>query len=90
MSDNVSFTMQGLNDYIYWQTEDKRTLKKINHLIKDIVRNGYEGIGNPEPLKGNLSGYWSREIDEKNRVIYRINENNDIEIIQCKGHYSDR
>ena len=90
MTDNVSFTMQGLNDYIYWQTEDKRTLKKINQLIKDIARNGYTGIGSPEPLKGNLSGYWSREIDEKNRIVYRIKENEDIEIIQCKGHYSDR
>ena len=90
MTDNVSFTMQGLNDYIYWQTEDKRTLKKINQLIRDIARNGYTGIGSPEPLRGNLSGYWSREIDEKNRIVYRIKENEDIEIIQCKGHYSDR
>lgn len=90
MIDNISFTMRGLNDYIFWQTEDKRTLKKINQLIKDIIRNGYTGIGNPEPLKGNLSGYWSREIDEKNRIIYRLKENDDVEIIQCKGHYSDK
>lgn len=90
MRDNVSFTMLGLEDYIYWQTEDKRTLKKINQLIKDIIRNGYIGIGNPEPLKGNLSGYWSREIDEKNRIIYKVKDNDSIEIIQCRGHYSDK
>jgi toxin YoeB len=90
MSDQITFTLRGLEDYIYWQTEDKRTLKKINLLIKDILRNGYTGIGNPEPLKGNLSGYWSREIDEKNRVVYKIKDNDDVEIIQCKGHYGDK
>ena len=57
MSDNTIFSLHGLDDYIYWQTEDKRTLKKLNRLIKDILRNGYTGIGNPEPLKGNFSGY---------------------------------
>lgn len=56
-------------DYLYWQTQDKKTLKKINILIKDIDRNGYEGIGKPEMLKGNLSGMCSREIDEKNRIV---------------------
>jgi len=65
-------------------------LKKINRLINDILRSGYVGIGSPEPLKGNLSGYWSREIDQKNRLIYRINDNDDTEIIQCKGHYTDK
>ena len=90
MSDTICFSINGLDDYIYWQTEDKRTLKKINSLIKDIVRNGYTGIGNPEPLKGNLVGYWSREIDEKNRVVYRIKDDGDVEIIQCKGHYEDK
>jgi toxin YoeB len=90
MADNLSFSMQGLDDYIYWQTEDKRTLKKINKLIYDVLRNGHEGMGNPHPLKGNLSGYWSREIDEKNRLIYRIKEDEDVEIYQCKGHYDDK
>lgn len=90
MTKSIGFTMRGLSDYISWQTEDKRTLKKINQLIKDIVRNGHVGAGNPEPLKGNLSGYWSREIDKKNRIIYCIKEDEDVEIIQCKGHYSDR
>ena len=89
MSDNVSFTINGLDDYIYWQKEDKRTLRKINKLIKDIIRNSYSGIGKPEPLKGDLSGYWSREIDEKNRIIYRIKNENTVEIYQCRGHYDD-
>jgi toxin YoeB len=88
--DNVGFTIRGLNEYMDWQTEDKRTLKKINDLIKDIVRNGNEGIGNPEPLKENLSNYWSRKIDEKNRLIYRILDDGRVEIIQCKGHYNDK
>lgn len=90
MTDKVSFTLRGFNDYVYWQTNDKRVLKRLNKLITDIVRNGYEGIGNPEPLKGSLSGYRSREIDEKNRIIYQIKESGDVEIIQCKGHYGDK
>jgi toxin YoeB len=82
--------MRGLNDYIHWQTEDRRTLKKINKLINDIVRNGYAGIGKPEPLKNNLSGYWSREIDEQNRIVYCITDKDDVLIIQCRGHYDDK
>jgi toxin YoeB len=61
-------------------------LKRINHLIRDIERGGYEGIGKPEPLRGNLSGWWSRRIDDVNRLVYRIQDEK-IEIIQCKGHY---
>ena len=57
------------DDYLYWQTQDKKTLKRINALVKDIERTPYEGIGKPEPLKGNLSGWWSRRIDEKNRIV---------------------
>ena len=90
MIDNVSFSLDGWDEYVSWQTGDKRTLKKINKLIIDIVRNGHNGIGHPEPLKNNLSGYWSREIDEKNRLTYRIFENGKIEIIHCKGHYDDK
>jgi len=70
-------------DYLYWQTQDKKTLKKINELIKDIVRNGNKGIGKPEPLKENLSGWWSRHIDQKNRLVYRINE---MDILKCCAH----
>lgn len=74
---------------MYWQTQDKKTLKRIHLLIKDIDRNGYEGIGKPEPLINNLTGYWSRRIDEKNRIVYRI-ENNMIYIAQCGSHYRDK
>lgn len=77
------------DDYLYWQTQDKRTLKKINALLKDIDRNGYECSGKPEPLKGNLSGYWSVKIDQKNRLIFRI-ENNTLQIAQCRTHYNDK
>lgn len=80
------FSESAWQDYLYWQTQDKKTLKKINSLLQDIVRNGYEGIGKPEPLKENLSGFWSRRIDDKNRIVYRISEEY-IEIIQCKEHY---
>ena len=70
---NIKFDEIGWEDYLYWQTEDKKTLKKINTLIKDIERNGYEGIGKPEKLIGDRQDYWSRRIDEKNRLVYRIN-----------------
>jgi toxin YoeB len=75
-------------DYIYWQTQDKKVLRRINLLFQDIRRNGYDGIGKPEPLKGNLSGWWSRRIDDANRIIYRIN-NGQAEIAQCRSHYND-
>lgn len=76
-------------DYLYWQSQDKKTLKRINQILKDIDRNGYFGIGKPEPLSGNLSGFWSRRIDDKNRIVYRIH-NNRIEIAQCGSHYRDK
>ena len=85
---NKVFTSNGWEDYIYWQTEDKKTLKKINTLLKDIDRNGNEGIGKPEPLIGNLSGFWSRRINEKDRLIYKIDEYI-IYILSCLYHYSD-
>ena len=73
-------------EYLYWQLQDKKTLKRINKLLMDINRNGYQCIGKPEPLKGDLSGYWSVRIDEKNRIVFRITEKN-IEIMQCGSHY---
>lgn len=76
-------------DYLYWQTEDKKTLKKINNIIKDIDRNGYDGIGKAEPLRGDLSKYWSRRIDNCNRIVFRI-ESDRIEIVQCGSHYRDK
>lgn len=75
-------------DYIYWQTQDKKTLKRINNLIKDTERSPFEGIGKPEPLKGDLSGFWSRRIVDTNRFVYRIN-NDKLEILSCRGHYEN-
>ena len=72
-------------DYLYWQTQDKKTLKRINDLLKDIDRHPFSGIGKPEPLKGN-GGYWSRRIDEANRIIYKI-EQSQVVIVQCGSHY---
>ena len=86
MSNNILFTETAWEDYCYWQSQDKKTLKKINQLLNDIKRNSFSGIGKPEPLKNELSGFWSRRIDEKNRIVYKI-ENDVIQIIQCKGHY---
>ena len=76
------------DDYVYWQTQDGKTTKRINMLLRDISRNNNAGIGKPEPLKGELSGFWSRRIDETNRLVYRI-KNETLEILSCKGHYED-
>ena len=76
------------DDYCYWQTQDKKTLRRINALIRDIQRNGNEGIGKPEALKEDLSGWWSRRIDETNRIVYR-EKDGAIIIASCKGHYKD-
>ncbi|MBR6400811.1 MAG: Txe/YoeB family addiction module toxin [Firmicutes bacterium] len=85
------FTETAWEEYLYWLTQDKRTTRKINELIKDIMRNGaLDGVGKPEPLKGNMQGYFSRKIDEKNRLVYTILENDIIEIYSCKGHYKDK
>ena len=84
-----SWDDEAWEDYLYWQGQDKKTLKRINLLLKDIDRNGYVGIGKPEPLTGDLNGYWSRRIDSFNRIVYRIKENI-IEIIQCGSHYRDK
>lgn len=75
-------------DYLYWQTQDRKTLKRINMLLRDIERENFGGIGKPEPLKGDMSGFWSRRIDDVNRLVYRIS-GNVIEIVSCKGHYEN-
>ena len=75
--------------YKYWQTQDKKTLKRINNLIQDIERNGYNCVGKPELLKGDLSGWWSVRIDEKNRLIFQI-DGEILEIYQCGTHYGDK
>lgn len=86
---NFAFTPQSWDEYIAWQTQDKKITKKINELLKDITRHPYEGIGKPEALKNNLSGFWSRRIDDKHRLVYRIIDDQ-CQIIQCKGHYYDK
>ena len=79
---------QAWDDYCYWQMQDKKTLKRINALIKDIQRDRFDGIGKPEPLKEELSGWWSRRIDDVNRIVYR-EEDGAIIIASCRGHYED-
>ena len=85
---NKIFTVNGWQDYIYWQTEDKKTLKKVNQLIEDISRNGNMGIGKPEALSGDLAGFWSRRINDKDRLIYKIDDKN-VSIIACRYHYEE-
>ena len=76
------------DEYVEWQTNDKKTLKRINALLKDIDRHPFTGIGKPEPLKGNRQGYCSRRIDNVNRIVYKV-EHDQIIIVQCCGHYDD-
>ena len=76
------------DEYIYWQTQDKKTLKRINNILKDMDGHPFSGIGKPEALKEDKRGYWSRHIDEKNRIVYKV-ERDQIVIIQCGGHYDD-
>ena len=80
------FVDESWEDYVYWQNTDKKKLKRINELLKDIARNPFDGIGNPEPLKHKYSGFWSRRIDEEHRLIYRY-ENEEIHILKCRFHY---
>ena len=82
------FSELAWEDYLYWQTQDKKTLKKINGLLKQITRSPYFGEGKPEPLKYGESNIWSRRINNKDRLVYAVREGS-IEIIQCKGHYGD-
>ena len=82
----VAFTEEGWEDYLYWQKIDKKILKKINELIKDIKRHPFEGIGKPEPLKFDFSGCYSRRINQEHRLIYMVDDN-EIIIIACRYHY---
>ena len=84
-----NFSDRAFEEYLYWQMNDKKTLKRINNLLKDIDRNGYNCTGKPEPLKGDKSGWWSVRIDEKNRLIFKI-ENEVVEITQCGTHYGEK
>ena len=82
----LAWTDDAWSDYEYWQGQDKKTLKRINKLITDTKRSPFEGIGKPEPLKENLSGFWSRRVDESNRLVYAVNDSH-ITVISCRYHY---
>jgi toxin YoeB len=88
LSPSNRFTPAAWDDYTYWQGQDKKTLKRINLLIEAARRDPFSGIGKPEPLLGNLSGYWSRRIDEVNRLVYAVDDI-DLDVIACRGHYDD-
>lgn len=85
---NLIFALVAWHEYLYWQMQDKKTLRRINQLLRDIQRNSFDGIGKPELLK-HYDNCWSRRIDDKNRLVYAVNADNDIVIMSCKGHYED-
>ena len=86
MSRTLAWTDVAWDDYLYWQEQDKKTLKRINKLLTEIKRSPFEGIGKPEALKENLSGFWSRRIDESHRLVYAVDEFR-ITVISCRYHY---
>lgn len=86
---NKIFTDSGWIDYLSWYTDDKKMLKKIHILLDDIEKNGNQGLGKPEQLRGNLSGYWSRRINDKDRLVYKIDKDN-IYVLSCRYHYNDK
>lgn len=85
----ITFSEAAWNDYVSWQLRDKKTIKRINDLLKNIQREPFSGIGKPEPLKGRFAGAWSRRINDKDRLVYMISDGMII-ILQCKGHYTDK
>ena len=86
MNKQLAWTDRAWEEYIYWQTQDRKTLKRINNLIKDVKRDSFTGIGKPEPLRESLSGFWSRRIDDTNRLVYAVDDVY-ITIISCRKHY---
>ena len=86
MSRQLAFDVHGWEDYTYWQTQDRRTLKRVNLLIQDVLRDPFAGVGKPEPLKHILSGAWSRRIDEANRLVYLVTDTH-IVVLQARDHY---
>lgn len=86
MSRKLVWTDEAWADYVYWQTQDRKTLKRINRLIEDVKREPFEGIGKPEPLRENLTGFWSRRIDQTNRLVYVVDEEF-VTVISCRYHY---
>ena len=87
MDKPLSFMPQAWEDYLYWQKQDKKTLKRINQLLKAVIRDSFSGIGKPEPLRNEKKGYWSRRIDDTNRIVYKPTDTS-IVIISCRHHYS--
>jgi toxin YoeB len=86
MSRDLGFTSEAWEDYIYWQANDKKILKRVNQLLRDCQRDPFLGIGKPEPLRGDLSGFWSRRIDDEHRLVYLVSDN-EIRIAACRYHY---
>lgn len=86
MTRRLAWTQEAWSDYLYWQSQDRKTLKRINALIADVLRTPFEGIGKPEALRENLSGFWSRRIDQANRLVYAV-DTDQITIISCRYHY---
>lgn len=89
MARSFVFTPSAWQDYVYWQTQDKKTLKRLNMLLEAAAREPFQGIGKPEPLRGDLSGFWSRRIDDVNRLIYEATET-ELNIVACRYHYGDK
>lgn len=86
MTEILSWTREARSDYLYWQTQDKKNLRRINKLVRDAQRSPFEGLGKPEPLKENLSGFWSRRIDDTHRLVYAVDDGQ-LTIISCRYHY---
>jgi toxin YoeB len=86
---SIIFSENSWGDYLYWQSQDKKTVKRINQLLTEMSRTPFEGKGKPEALRHHLSGWWSRRIDEKNRIIYRVLADGSVEIDTLRTHYSD-
>ena len=82
----ITFVSTGWDDYLWWQANDRVTLRRVNRLIEDIVRNGHNGIGKPEPLRQNLAGYWSRRVTSEHRLVYAL-EGDAVVIVSCRFHY---
>ena len=88
MPSRITWTASAWNDYQYWLGQDRKTLKRINSLIRECLRAPFAGVGKPEPLKENLSGFWSRRIDDTNRLVYRVDDD-DLVVIACRYHYGE-
>ena len=88
MARSLRFTPAAWDDYTYWQGQDNKTLRRINTLIEAVARDPFTGIGKPEPLMGNMAGYWSRRIDDVHRLVYTVDDA-DLDVIACRGHYDD-